>query len=185
MKNIYIVGVPRSGKSTLARLIKKSYPIYNQLSFEAIRNGFIESQPELNMENRNSEARDKILPLHIVTLAHWNKEILGAPSLIEGDFTTVEKLKSLTSEDDEIICLGLGVRPIEEIIGGIKSNDRESDYTKNWSEEKMKKHFYDLVQKDENNYNFCKNNGIKYFDTYSNRMEVFDEIIRHISADNK
>lgn len=49
----------------------------------------------------------------------------------------------------------------------------------------MKQHFYDLVQKDENNYNFCKNNGIKYYDTYSNRMEVFDEIIRHISADNK
>ena len=38
MKNIYIVGVPRSGKSTLAKLIKEKYPIYNQFSFEAIRN---------------------------------------------------------------------------------------------------------------------------------------------------
>ena len=34
-------------------MIKEKYPIYNQLSFEAIRNGFIETQPELNMDNRN------------------------------------------------------------------------------------------------------------------------------------
>lgn len=60
MKNIYIIGTPRSGKTTLARLIKEKYPIYNQISFEAVRNGFIETQPELNMNNRNSLARKNI-----------------------------------------------------------------------------------------------------------------------------
>ena len=59
MKNIYIIGVARTGKSTLSKLIKEKYPVYNQISFEAIRNGFIESQPDLNMDNRNSEARKK------------------------------------------------------------------------------------------------------------------------------
>ena len=43
MKNIYVVGVARSGKSTLTRLIKERFPMYNQFSFEAIRNGFIET----------------------------------------------------------------------------------------------------------------------------------------------
>ena len=71
MKNIFIIGVPRSGKSSLSKLIKKNYPIYNQLSFEAIRNGFIETQPELNIGNRTSDARRTILPKHIVTEPHF------------------------------------------------------------------------------------------------------------------
>ena len=82
MKNLYIVGIPRAGKSTLSKLIKDKYPIYNQFSFEAIRNGFIESQPELNMGNRNSEARKNILPKHFIAFSYWNKEILSSPSLV-------------------------------------------------------------------------------------------------------
>lgn len=63
MKNIYIVGIPRSGKSTLSKMIKSKYPEMNIISFEAIRNGFIKSQPDLNMGNRHSKARQEILSL--------------------------------------------------------------------------------------------------------------------------
>lgn len=76
IKNIFIVGIARSGKSTLSGLIKEKYFFYNQFSFEAIRNSFIKTQPELNVNNRNSDARKNILPVHIVEFVHWNKEIL-------------------------------------------------------------------------------------------------------------
>ena len=46
MKNIYIIGVPRTGKSTLSKLIKAKYPEFNIVSFEAVRNGFIKAFPE-------------------------------------------------------------------------------------------------------------------------------------------
>ena len=62
MSNIYIIGVPRSGKTTLAKLIKERFNNVNQVSFEALRNGFIKTFPELDMGNRNSEARANILP---------------------------------------------------------------------------------------------------------------------------
>ena len=141
MKNIYIVGIPRAGKSTLSKLIKDRYPIYNQFSFEAIRNAFIESQPELNMENRKSDARKNILPKHFITFAHWNKEILSCPSLIEGDFCSIDELYNLVNEDDIIICLGLGCRTIDEIIDGIRKNDKVNDYINDWSNEQIYKHF--------------------------------------------
>ena len=180
MKNIYIIGAPRAGKSTLSKLIKERYPIYNQISFEAVRNGFIESQPELNMGNRNSEARKNILPKHIVTFALWNNKILSTPTLIEGSFCNVEEFLSLTSENDLIICLGLGCRSIDEIIEGIKNNDKEDDYTKTWTDEQLKKHFYDIVDNDKINYNFCIKNNIRYYDTYTNRSEVFNKILSDI-----
>ena len=185
MKNIFIIGVPRSGKSTLSKLIKRNYPIYNQLSFEAIRNGFIETQPELNMGNRTSDARRTILPKHIVTEAHWSNNILSCPSLVEGDFCTIEELNNLIDENDIIICLGFGCRSIEEIIRSVKKNDTSDDYTKDWSDEKMKKHFYNLVDKDKENYDYCIKNNINYYDTYDNRNLIFEKIIEEILLQDK
>lgn len=181
MKNIFIIGVPRSGKSTLSRLIKEKYPVYNQISFEAIRNGFIETQPELNMDNRNSEGRKTILPKHIVTLAHWNSEILSNPSLVEGDFISINELHKLINDKDIIICLGLGCRSINDIANKIKEKDTIDDYTDKWTIEDIKKHFYDIEEKDKYNYEYCINNNIRYYDTYENREEVFNNIILDIN----
>lgn len=181
MKNIYIVGVPRSGKTSLARIIKEKYPVYNQIVFEAVRNGFIDTQAELNMEDRTSEARKIILPKHIVTMASWNNKISNNPTLVEGSFCTVQQLFDLVSSDDLIICLGLGCRSLDEIVSGIIENDSDDDYSKSWSFEKLKKHFYNIEEEDKNNYDFCMSNSIKYYDTYLDREKVFSEVLNYIS----
>lgn len=181
MKNIYIFGVPRSGKSTLAKLIKEKYPFYNQISFEAIRNGFIKSQPDLDMGNRSSDARKNILPKHIVEFSHWNNKLLTSPTLVEGDFCSIEDLYNLIDDNDLIICLGLGRKSLDEILKGIRQNDKEIDYTKDWTDEKIKTHFYDIENKDKENYDFCMSHNIKYYDTYDNRNNIFDKIIEDIS----
>lgn len=90
MKNICIVGIPRSGKSTLSKIIKSKYPEMNMISFEAIRNGFIKSQPELNMENRNSLARQEILPEFLVEFTYWNQIITSYGSIVEGSFQALK-----------------------------------------------------------------------------------------------
>ena len=188
MKNIIIVGIPRAGKSTLSKLIKETYPSYNQFSFEAIRNGFIESLPDLDMGNRRSEARKSVMPSFIMEMIHWNNKILSTPSLIEGDFCTIEELSRLVSEDDLIICLGLGCREIDDIIGGIKLHDTKEDYTNAWDEKRLSMHFQDSPNRDKLNYEYCKLNNIKYYDTYDNREEVFKTIlddIKLINEDNK
>ena len=184
MKNIFIIGIARSGKSTLSRLIKEKYPMYNQFSFEAIRNGFIKTQPELNMNNRNSEARKNILPAHIVEFVHWNNEILKNPSLIEGDFCSCEALYSLMNENDKLICLGLGCRSLDEIVLGIKEHDTTDDYTYEWDEERIKQHFNSSIERDKENYEFCIENNIKYYDTFENRSKIFESIIQNIKDEN-
>ena len=180
MKNIFIVGIPRSGKSTLSKLIKEKYPEYNQLSFEAIRNAFQETQPELDMGNRNSSARKSILPKHIVTLAHWNNKMLSKPSLIEGDFCSIEELNNLVTDEDVVICLGLGCRKLDDIVTGINNNDTNDDYTKEWTNDKIKNHFFDIEEKDKYNNDYCIKNNITYYDTYEKRKEIFEDIINNI-----
>lgn len=179
MKNIYIIGVPRTGKTTFSKLLKSKYPVMNVISFEALRNGFIKTLPELNMGNRNSKARKEILPDFLVEFAKWNSTISNFGSIIEGDFCDIKTLKELTNED-VIICLGFGKKSLDEVIDGIKAHDKADDYTKEWSLEKLKNHFYDIVEKDEENYNFCNDHNIPYFDTFDNREEVFSNILNFI-----
>ena len=68
------------------------------LSFEAIRNGFIKSLPELNMGNRNNNGRKEILPGFIVEFANWNYEITGCSNIIEGSFTDFKTISSLIDD---------------------------------------------------------------------------------------
>ncbi|MCX4364727.1 MAG: hypothetical protein OSJ70_03015 [Bacilli bacterium] len=180
MKNIYIVGIPRSGKSTLSKIIKSKYPEMNILSFEAIRNGFIKSQPNLNMEDRNSNARQQILPSFIVEFAYWNSIITGYGNIVEGSFSDIGTLMELINDEDIIVCLGLGKRNIQEVVNGIIMHDNEKDYTKLWTKEQIKKHFYDITEKDCENYELCKKYSIEYFDTFNNREDVFLNILKYI-----
>lgn len=180
MNNIYILGVPRTGKSTLSKLIKEKYSKMNIISFEAIRNGFIKTQPDLYMQNRNSEARAKILPLFICEFVYWNNIITGCSSIIEGAISDVKTISDIASKDDIIICLGFNGRSIDEVIELIKKYDRETDYTHDWSEEKLKKHFYDITDEDKKNIELCQNLNIRYFDMYENREEKLLDVIKYI-----
>lgn len=180
MKNIYIIGVPKSGKSTLSKVIKSKYPEMNIISFEAVRNGFIKAQPNLNMENRNSKARQEILPQFLIEFVHWNRIISSYGNIVEGSFSNIQTIVELANNEDIIVCLGLGRRNIQEIVNGIKKYDDENDYTKNWTEEQIKKHFYDIAEKDSENYELCKKYNLEYFDTYNNRQDVFSYILEYI-----
>lgn len=181
LKNIYIIGVPRSGKTTLAKLIKEKFNNVNQVSFEAIRNGFIKTMPELDMGNRNSEARLNILPEFIVEFVKWNSEITKCSTLIEGSFISVSKLMSLVDKEDIVICLGHGRKSLNEIIDNVIKYDTNNDYTKEWSKERLEKHFYDIEKKDEDNFSDCLKYGINYYDT-TKRNNSLNEIIAYLES---
>lgn len=180
MKNIYIIGVPRTGKSTLSKLIKAKYPEFNIISFEAVRNGFIKAFPELEMKNRNSEVRKKAMPQFLTEFIQWNNTLTGYGNIVEGSFCSVETIFNLIDLQDIIICLGFNNRSLDEIVNGIMKYDTCNDYTKTWTREQIEKHFYDSVKKDRENYEFCEKYNINYWDTYDNRQEIFIKILEYI-----
>ena len=50
------------------------------------------------------------------------------------------------------------------------------------TEEQIKKHFYDITEKDTENYKLCKDFNIEYFDTFNNREDVFLKILDYIES---
>ncbi len=179
MKNIYILGTARSGKSTLASMIKEKFPQYTLVSMEAVRNGFIKALPNLDMGNRYSEARVTVFPEFLVEFVNWNREFNKNKygSIVEGSLIDSEMARKLLNDDDIVIFLGHNNLTNEDIIQNIMKNDNRNDYTHDWSYDKIKSHFGDIHKIEQENKNICKEKGFIYKDTSINREEVFDKLI--------
>ena len=179
--NVYIIGVPTAGKSTLARVLKQRYPQFNVVSFEAIRNGFIRALPNLDMGDRNSIARRSILPEYIVEFAGWNEKMTGNPTLVEGSFASVSKVAKLV-QDDIVICLGYGDIGLEEVAHIAISNASLDSYLHGRTEEEFMRHFYDLADDDWANRDFCLKNNIPYFDTSDDRESELSQAAEYVGS---
>lgn len=180
--NVYILGVPTSGKSTLARMLKTEKPEFNVISFEAVRNGFLRVQPGLDMGNRESVARREVLPKFIVEFADWNANMTGNPTLVEGSFARVEEVMRLVRKNDTVICLGYGEKSLEEIARQAIREAGPKSYLYGRTEEEFIEHFYDLAEDDRSNREFCRENMVPYFGTVENREATLKEVVELVKA---
>lgn len=182
---IYIVGVPTAGKSTLARMTKKRFLQVNVVSFEAVRNGFMVSQPELRMGERESEARREILPKFLVEMAEWNAKLTQSVTVVEGSFAKVEDVCRLMKDDDLVICLGYGGRGLDEVAKLAIQKASEDSYLYRRTVEEFKGHFYDLVEDDQANLEFCLQNNVPYYDTAEERAKKLEKVLGLIGENMK
>lgn len=179
--SVFIIGVPTAGKSTLAGVIKNRLVNVNVFSLEAIRNGFIKTQPELKMDDRSSLARQRIMPEYIVEFARWNEKLTGDMSLVEGSFVTARDLARLISENDMAICLGYGGKSREEIAEIALARVTKDNYLYGCTIEKFVAHFYDIDKLDRDNMEFCEHNSILYFDVSEGWSEVEGAVLEMLS----
>lgn len=178
--NVYIVGVPTAGKSTLAKMLKRKFPQFNVISFEAVRNGFMRVQPELEMGNRESMARREILPQYMVEFAEWNEKMTGNPSLVEGSFANVEQVVRLVRDEDVVVCLGYGEMTLEEIAQEAIRKAGPESYLFGRLEEEFRRHFYDLAEDDKVNREFCEKNNVPYYVTAGEREKVLEDVVKKL-----
>ena len=116
----------------------------------------------------------------IIEYANWNKKITGLPSLIDGDFTSIEKLSELDINDNIIICLGNNYISDQEIFNNIIKYSNKGVYSYDFTKEKVESFFKGISKDAEINYRQCLKYNIKHYDTSKNRNEVLNKIINDI-----
>ncbi len=180
MKNIYILGVPRSGKTTFSILLKKELEDYSLISLDAVRNAFHYSLPELEMINRQSYSRKNILPRYIAEFVHWNHDISKNACIVEGGIINLDDIIGEIRNDDIVICFGHGNHSLEEVVEKIQEYDTKEDYTYGWSKEKLMNHYYDLSDTDLENKKICLQKKYYYIETFENREQTFSKLLKEI-----
>lgn len=180
---IYIVGVLRSGKTTLARKLKLKYPNSNIISCEAVKKSLSALDAFKNSEILSN---NDLLIKYVAEVAEWNELLTGQKSIIDAGILTIESVFKVVKTNDRIICLGFGGKSKkEEIWQNIQEHQREFDKTYDMDLNKAVHYWGDFGRRDENNRYFCVDNELIYLDTKDNQSAVLDYIISLLSGDFK
>lgn len=180
MKDILILGEPRSGKTTLSIMLSNELKNYHIISLDCVRDTFNEIFPQLEIKPGSKNNFTK-LPKFVSKMIYYNKMNLkeNFNYIIEGAQIMPDIAKELF-DDSIIIFLGHGNLQPQEILNNIRKYDTPDQYSYERDDEAMlrqiikdTKKFFDVQEK-------CKLYGFTYIDTSFNRKEKLNDIVKYI-----
>lgn len=182
MKNIIIIGRPRSGKSTLANKIADKFH-YQIIRTDCIRDTFNSIFPELSIgpftaiENEHFQLYlKKYLELSLEESRYQYGFVM------EGCETSVKTCKKLYDNENTLIYV-LG--QIQETPENMANNMKKYDTIYDWSyhmQEDLIQYCIKQRQKAIHLQEECKKLGLNFFDTSVNREFVLEEILKDIES---
>lgn len=181
MKNIIILGAARSGKSSLASMLHEKYN-YSIISIDSFVSAFRDAFPELGITHSNTDNKFKLLPGFVY--AYMKKIVKEYPDkkfVLEGWHVYPDDMSKLFANDDaKIVCLGYTKIECDDALKLIRSNEKDNSYTREMSDDEVKKLILSHIEYSKILKEKCKKCGIEFFDTSFDREEKLREIIENI-----
>lgn len=188
MKNILIIGIARTGKTTLSEMIKKKYPNYSLIHSDSIKWAIIRADGKENYyrthikeQNKfeNSEYFQKLLLEFWTSCLRNDKNSFGY--ILESGQLYPKIVRELVNfENTKVICLGHGNLSEKQILDLCKKYDTEKDWTYNITNEELKIYAENWNQMNEQFKEECFRYGIQYIDTSKDRKLVLKNIVDQI-----
>lgn len=184
MKNIIIIGSPRSGKSSLANLLVDQYG-YQIIRTDTVRKAFHYVFPNLNITSKtaiNHKSFKKFI-YHFFNMSityHRNKY----PYILESCDITIKDYQEMFETEDTLLCvLGLSDITPQELLANIRKYDTPTDWSAKYSDTYMLDKCKDYISYSKENKALCEKYGFYYFETSRDRSSIFKEIVKNIEKD--
>ncbi len=183
-----IMGIGRSGKTTLSNMLKNKFVNYNLIHSDSLKWAMIRAQDkekyyrtniDKQKEFEQSEYFQKTL-LEFFNSSTSTDENHYGYILESGQLHPKIVKEMIDFENTIVVCLGLGNLSVEEIIDLCIKYDTEKDWTFGLPKEYLKKHAKDWFLTNEMLKRECPKYEIKYYDTSKNRTEILKEIMEEI-----
>lgn len=177
---IFIVGVPRSGKTTLAKMLKQKYQNSNIISCDAVK----KSLGSITMYGQSVSLNFDELVKYVAKIAEWNELSTGQKSIVDVGLIPIENVFRNVKPDDRIICLGFGGQSSkEDIWASIQKYQDDYDSTCSMDINRAVHYWGDFGRRDQNNRYFCVDNELIYLDTKDGQKETLEYIVELLSCD--
>ena len=142
MRNIIIGGTVRSGKSTLANLLRKELG-YSLFESDTIINAFHKTFPELGIvHNKPEQAREKYKPFLFEILNGFCKGLKyhGNPTIFPGSQFFPKHINEYQNKESFIVIfLGMNDTTPEMLMQKIRQTEDETDWTHKETDERLLK----------------------------------------------
>ncbi len=174
LKNIYLVGVSRCGKTLTASKLQEKYG-YTHIIMDAVIETMSQVEPQLGIRHGNleSDAFKKFLESYSKNLFKYTKH-----NIIDLEVLSPSFAKKLIN-DDESIVIYMGYPNItpKEKIAQMRKYDTRFDWTKNLSDEDLIEMLTTNIEKSKKIQAEAKANGFTFIDTSFNRENVIEQCI--------
>lgn len=180
MKNILILGVARSGKTTLANMIANRYG-FSIIDIDAFIGAFKENYPNLGFDY-HSKSNHLVAPF---VASYVNAFMYHYPNLnfvIEGYHIKLADAVKLFGDKLEIIVLGYPQLTGEQVLANVRKYEGQLDYTRDISDEELLKVVSRHVEYSKKFEKECKELGLNFYDTSYNRENILNKIIDKLAS---
>ncbi len=132
MKNIFILGAGRAGKSTLSRKVKEKYPLYNLVHSDAIRVGMTtniaKKYIDYIMDYQSNEYYQHVL-LSFVDCQN-RQDFNNYGTILEGSQILPSVLSEYENlENTIVVFLGHGSLTEKDIFAMVREHDKPRDWS--------------------------------------------------------
>lgn len=188
MKNIIILGVARSGKTTLARLIKQKYPNYNIIDGDCIRTTFEKVMPEANINHVKGSGMIEKFPEFCAKLFEY--QIREHKNYFNYIFESCDIMPNQINnyfniDNMEVLFLGYPNLTVRETINNYKIYAEPGDYMIKKTDEEVLSRAIMWIQKSKELEEECLKYNMRFIDVSYNRNKIFEKIIKGLCNDEK
>lgn len=185
MKNILVIGPPRSGKTTLSKMISKEIACYNIINIDVIRDGIYEAFFKNTDKNERNNAVKKAFPDFINKMLKQYQEYYN-PELyyvIEGDILSIEDaLKMYYQYEIEIVCIGTPKIEKQVLFERIRTNaSKYGCWTEKYTDDELLKECEKIIERSKTEESISKENNLTYLDTSIN-MDCLLEYVKKLKC---
>lgn len=184
MKNIMILGICRTGKTTFSRMIQKKFSNYQIIEVDTIISALQKTIPDIPIGFIHDKIENNKLPkfLNLLIEKNINKNGKYLGFIINGDSIMPHDLIKYFNLDNTLVYyfVNHNLKP-KEIVENCRKYDAYEEWTTRRTDEQLLKHmeFYKNVETtiiDE-----CNKYGFKCVDTSKDRDKIFDNLLREIA----
>lgn len=188
MKNIIILGVARSGKTTLARMIKEKYSNYNIIDGDCIRTAFEKVVPELQINHINGKGMIETFPEFCSRLFEYQiKEHKNYFNYIfeSCDISPVQLKKYFNIKNTIVLFLGYPNLTVKETFNNYKKYALENDYMLKKTDKEIMDRAIMWTKKSNKLKEECSKYKIRFIDVSYNRNSTFKKLIEELCTDEE
>lgn len=181
MKNIIIIGSPRSGKSSLANLLADLYG-YQIIRIDTLRRTFKDVFPDMNITSAtaiNHKLFKKFVQHYFDMNLNYHRNKYSY--ILEGYEITIKDYQEMFQNENTLLCvLGLSDLTPNELLANIRKYDTNKDWSTKYDNEYMLNHCKEYISYSKENKMLCQKNNLLYFETSYNRDNILKKIVKEI-----
>lgn len=183
MKNIMILGICRTGKTTFSKMIQKEFQNYQIIEVDTIISALQKTVPDVPIGFIHDNLQENKLPefLNLLIQKNINKNGKELGFIINGDSIMPEDLiKYFDLTNMEVYYFVSEKLSPKQILENCRKYDSKEEWTARRTDAQLLKHFTFYKDIEKKIISDCKKYNIKCIDTSENRGVILDQLLKEI-----